>query len=305
VILVWGTSTDPPTAAILAALARHGAETFFLDQTAWRDIAFDGPALDRGLLEGRICQHRESLDLADVTAAYIRPVDLARLPGGDVATDAERRRHALATAGIVAWADAASGVILNRPASMASNNAKPYQAALIHAQGFAVPESLITSDPAALRDFLARHEALIYKSTSGVRSIVTRYDPRDRSRRVDDAACPTMFQRWIPGTDVRVHVVGQEVFAVQVTSTATDYRYPASEAERPLLSAVSLPDPVARRCADLAAALDLPFAGIDLRRSDDGVWFCFEANPSPAFTYYEEATGVPIAASVAALLCGG
>jgi ABC-type amino acid transport system permease subunit len=54
----------------------------------------------------------------------------------------------------------------------------------------------------------------------------------------------------------------------------------------------------------LAAALGLAFAGIDLRLTPEGEWYCFEANPSPAFTYYEAASGQPIADAVAALLAG-
>lgn len=33
--------------------------------------------------------------------------------------------------------------------------------------------------------------------------------------------------------------------------------------------------------------LGLNFSGVDLRRSDDGEWFCFEINPSPGFTYFD------------------
>ena len=48
--------------------------------------------------------------------------------------------------------------------------------------------------------------------------------------------------------------------------------------------------------------MQLHVAGIDLRRTPDGEWFCFEVNPSPAFLYYETATGLPIAAAIAQLL---
>jgi hypothetical protein len=41
----------------------------------------------------------------------------------------------------------------------------------------------------------------------------------------------------------------------------------------------------------LAASMRLVVAGIDLRRTPDGRWVCVEVNPSPAFVYYEEATG--------------
>jgi glutathione synthase/RimK-type ligase-like ATP-grasp enzyme len=49
----------------------------------------------------------------------------------------------------------------------------------------------------------------------------------------------------------------------------------------------------------LSASLGLAFTGIDLKLTAAGDVFCFEANPSPGFTYFEAATGQPIAAAVA------
>jgi len=48
--------------------------------------------------------------------------------------------------------------------------------------------------------------------------------------------------------------------------------------------------------------MSLAVAGIDLRRTPDGQWFCFEVNPSPGFIYYEQATGQPMAEAIARLL---
>jgi glutathione synthase/RimK-type ligase-like ATP-grasp enzyme len=84
-----------------------------------------------------------------------------------------------------------------------------------------------------------------------------------------------------------------------VPSSADDYRYPN---ESPEIRACSLPPDLVEKCRNLAATARLPFAGIDLRRTAEGDWFCFEVNPSPGFVYYEEATGQPIARSVARFL---
>jgi hypothetical protein len=46
----------------------------------------------------------------------------------------------------------------------------------------------------------------------------------------------------------------------------------------------------------LTSDLGLSLSGIDLRLTPAGEWYCFEVNPSSAFTYYQEATGHPIAA---------
>ena len=39
---------------------------------------------------------------------------------------------------------------------------------------------------------------------------------------------------------------------------------------------------------------DLLFAGIDLKQTPSGEFYCFEVNPSPGFLYYERHTGQPI-----------
>jgi glutathione synthase/RimK-type ligase-like ATP-grasp enzyme len=54
-------------------------------------------------------------------------------------------------------------------------------------------------------------------------------------------------------------------------------------------------DDVAERCLLLAADLGLDFAAIDLRITPDGEAVCFEVDPSPAYSAFEQATGPPIA----------
>ena len=55
----------------------------------------------------------------------------------------------------------------------------------------------------------------------------------------------------------------------------------------------------------LAEGLGLAFAGIDLKITPDNRVYCFEVNPSPAFSYYEANTGQPIARAVAEYLAAG
>jgi hypothetical protein len=56
------------------------------------------------------------------------------------------------------------------------------------------------------------------------------------------------------------------------------------------------------RCRAMVREMGLLVAGIDLRRSPDGAWYCFEVNPSPGFTFFEAGTGQPIADMIARLL---
>jgi glutathione synthase/RimK-type ligase-like ATP-grasp enzyme len=188
---------------------------------------------------------------------------------------------------------------------MMSNNSKPYQAQLIQKSGLRVPDTLITNDPDLVMEFRGQHRQIIYKSISGVRSIVRKFQEEDLRRLDKIRWCPVQFQEYIEGFNVRVHVVGNEVFSTLVRSDATDYRY--AEAELGMaaeLEAYELAADSAQRCINLAASLDLPFAGIDLKVTPDGEVFCFEVNPCPGFSYYESHTGQPIAMAVARYLTG-
>jgi D-alanine-D-alanine ligase-like ATP-grasp enzyme len=87
-----------------------------------------------------------------------------------------------------------------------------------------------------------------------------------------------------------------------VVSEADDYRYASRGGKSVAIRTANLPSDVASQCRSLAAGLGLAIAGIDLRRTPSDRWYCFEVNPSPGFSYYENATGQPLALSVARLL---
>src|SRR5204863_7380639 len=123
------------------------------------------------------------------------------------------------------WLDIAPSRVLNRAYAMASNSSKPYQAQVIRGCGFDVPETLVTNDPVLALEFHARHSRVVFKSTSSVRSIVHELDAAALARLEHIRWCPVQFQAFVEGVDVRVHVVGEEVYATRVCSAATDYRY--------------------------------------------------------------------------------
>lgn len=304
-ILLWGPPGDGPLAAVRAALGALGAPVFFLDQR--RALETHAELHVGRQVEGHVSMEGQTLDLGDVTAAYLRPHDSRRLPEvrragpGSAAWEHAARLEDL----LFTWTELTAARVINRLSAMAPNGSKPFQALQIRAQGFRTPATLITTDPAEVRAFQARHGAVIYKSISGVRSIVSRLGPEHDARLEHVRWCPTQFQQHVPGIDHRVHVVGDNVFTARIRSTADDYRYASRRDGRTYLERGELPPDIAARCLQLARALDLPVAGIDLRRTPEGEWYCFEVNPSPGFTWFQEDTGDAIDAAVARLLCAG
>lgn len=305
-ILLCGIPSEPPLAMVRQRIEEAGDDCVVLNQREIADIDIE-IRVTAGRVTGELTLPRRAFALEDVDGVYLRLMDDRFLPEvGGHAPDSLARAHSRRVhEALLAWTEIASARVVNRPAAMASNASKPYQAQLIRENGFSIPETLITNDPQLVSQFRERCGCVVYKSMSGVRSIVRLLDD-DAAAQLDAIRwCPVQFQRYIGGTDVRVHTVGGKVFATSISSDAADYRYAERETGRAAtLRALDLPNDVAARCATLAADLGLAVAGIDFRRTPEGNYVCFEVNPCPVFSYYETSTGQPISAAIAAFLAG-
>ena len=301
-ILLWGVPSDPPLAAVERILRRDDVAFAFLDQRAVLESELS--LCVGSSVSGTLRVDDDVLPLEEITAIYPRPYALEQITSLAQAgrESAEYRRAAAFQDLLSIWLDLTPAKVLNRPRQMSLNYSKPYQASLIEAAGFAIPETLITTDPRAVREFRAAQAGIVYKSISALRSIVAQLHPDDDARLDDVVWCPTQFQQRITGNEVRVHVIGEQVFASEIVTEADDYRYAGLSGASLDIRALELPDAWVEKCRGLVAAMGFPIAGIDLR-FEDGIWYCFEVNPSPGFMYYQERTGQPIDEAVAALLC--
>jgi hypothetical protein len=306
-ILVCGIPSEAPMRMVLSRLEELGADFVFLNQREFAEchMWFE---IEDGEVSGELRIGARCYDLRDFTAVYPRMMDDRCLPELEgEAADSQLRRHCRGLhEALVRWMEISPARVINRSAPMASNSSKPYQAQLIREQGFRVPETLITNDPELVRAFRAQHGRVIYKSISAVRSIVQELGDKDEERLELIRWCPTQFQAFVEGVNLRVHTVGGEVFPTAIESDATDYRYAASQVgESAALREVVLSDELAAKCLRLSRALGLELAGIDLKITPEDEVYCFEVNPSPAFSYYEGNAGQPISAAVARALMQG
>ena len=276
-ILLWGNADDAVLNAVAAACARDGIEPVTLETNTIEAVTGDV------IFGGDWC-----LPLDSVTGVLMRPI---RPLASTAAVQAFQA--------MTAWTEHTSATVMNPLSAGLSNHSKPYQAQLITTAGFAVPDTIVTTDADDVRAFVELHGNVIYKSVSGVRSIVAALRREDDHRLTDVTACPTQFQQFIPGVDYRVHVVGDEVFTCRIESTAVDYRYASRCGATTSIAEASLPDDVHERCRLLALSLRLPLAGIDLRLDRQGRWWCFEVNTSPGFIWFEQQAGIPISTAVA------
>lgn len=295
--VVLGLAHEPPVAAVVAELQRMAAPHVMLDQR--RLLRGDCRTWSSGMASGGVIEvDGDVVSLDDVTGVYTRLTSWSELP--EVRADPEVLDHAgRLHQAIDAWIETTPARVANRTSVNDTNNSKPYQALLIR-EYLDIPATLVTNDPTAVEAFRQEWGRVVYKSVSGERSIVADFEDGDVARLPLLASAPVQFQEFVAGVDVRVHVVGDEVFATCVESDAVDYRYDPTGSAR--MHAVELPPAVAAACVALTARLGLELAGIDLRYADDGRVVCFEVNPSPAYIVYEAVTGQPIAAAIARLL---
>ncbi|MEA3016814.1 MAG: hypothetical protein QOI38_1536 [Sphingomonadales bacterium] len=304
-ILLCGIRSEPPLEMVADALAEIGADFRVVHQRDVADYSLHWETGSSGVA-GELSLGQERIALGAVKGLYSRLMDDRILPElAGLADDHPARRHARAFhEALFRWSEIAAARVVNRADAQGSNGSKPYQAQLIASYGFAPPPTLITTDPEAVLKFREEHGRIIYKSISAVRSIVRVLEDADLERLDRIGWCPVQFQAAIEGINVRVHVVGEDVFPTEIVSTHIDYRYAKREGGETTLRAIALPEDVRARCVALAAGLGLAFAGIDLIRTPDDEYYCFEVNPQPAFSYFEANTGQPIARAVADHLAG-
>lgn len=305
-ILLCGIPSETALRLVADHLKGRDASVVWFSQRRAAEMAIDYEVRD-GKPQGELRVNGARYDLAKFTAVYTRLMDDTNLPEirQEPKNSPLRAQVRALHDALTRWYEVAPARVVNRTAPMGSNFSKPYQAQLIERQGFRVPQTLVTNNPALAREFFDKHRKVIFKSLSGIRSIVKTLDADDLKRLDSIRWCPVQFQAFVEGRNVRVHVIGEKTFATGISSDATDYRYSARQTgAAAILEEVELSDDTAAMCVRLAKALDLPFAGIDLKVTPEDDVYCFEVNPSPAYSYYESQTGQPISRAVADYLMG-
>jgi glutathione synthase/RimK-type ligase-like ATP-grasp enzyme len=205
-------------------------------------------------------------------------------------------RWTVLTALLQRWA--ALGVALYNAADSAGTLNKPYQLALLERAGLPVPRTLWSNDPAAVSEFCAQGE-VVYKPVRGgahTRKVAPRDLEPERLARL--RASPVCFQELLPGRNLRVYVVDDEVVcALAVESEELDFREVV-----PRVTAIELSRELAEQCVRATSLMGLRFTGMDLREDAEGRAKFLELNSSPMFLGFEALAGVRIGVHLSAAL---
>jgi hypothetical protein len=224
---------------------------------------------------------------------FLRMVDVGRKLVG---ADASSQRSLFSA--LASWSDKIPAPVMNRLHVVTHNGSKPLHEHELSTLGLQIPESLTSSDPERLAAFAAQGPSIV-KSLSGVRARARRVEPDDfRGRQFHG---PVHVQRYVAGTDVRVHVVEATAYALAIEGTHVDYRHPDDADSTPISDGRPTEVPLSVRSSMFSAseAMGLPLTGWDFKVDYSGVWWCLEANPMPAFTPFDRPLGGAIAKRVA------
>lgn len=300
-ILLCGIPSESPIAKVNQALVNLGAQSVVFSQRQFANAELEWEFVNRKPI-GHLHLFNCSYALEDFQAVYLRFMNETDLPEMKSADEQMREHCRRLHNSFYEWLEVTDSCVVNRHSTMFSNSSKPYQAQIIRGCGFRIPPTLVTNNVDKVREFQGRHKRVIYKSISGVRSIVKEFSPEDEERLSLIRYCPVQFQACLDGFDVRVHVIGTRCIATKIMTTGTDYRYAHQEGGDTTLEAFDISDQLVNACVRLTEALGLYFSGIDLRFTSDGQVYCFEVNPMPGYSYYESNTGQPISQYLAEFL---
>ena len=191
----------------------------------------------------------------------------------------------LSLAGVLA---AQGAQMLNPYPNCATTQNKFITARLLRAAGVPTPDTWALTDPALLDDEVARRPLLVkpYMGHRGA-GISIVHDAAGLRAAAESAVCPMIVQEHIPGPgeDLKVYVVGDQVFAVSKPFSETSF----AVAGRPVAVEPEVRDAALRT----GAALGLGLYGLDIIESPDGP-VVVDANYFPGYK------GVPDAAAMIA-----
>jgi len=246
-----------------------------------------------------------SVDLSRTKAAWWRRV--TPFTADDAIKDLDKRVFAESetSEAMNGMLDALPCQWMNPRAADDAAHHKPYQWSAAKEVGLKIPRTLVTTDPDAAKRFINEIgvEKLVYKSFLASHDSwrETRLVRKEDLERLDLVRlAPVIFQEYIPGVDLRIIAVGDQLYTAEIDARNTEYpvdmRMVIGESK---IKPIELPSKVKKALLDLQKRLGLVYGAIDVRRTDDGEYYFLEVNPAGQWMFVETLTGLPISQSIA------
>ena len=198
---------------------------------------------------------------------------------------------------------------INWPPSVLRAENKLLQLALAQELGFSTPRTIVTNDPSAARSFVAAVPRAVVKSITGGTFEqkdewwVLLTHPVSAGDLESDTAiqiAPCIFQERIEKwADIRVTLVGTDIYAAQIVTTVGDeVDWRALDRSNLSYRPHTLPDELASRCLEMLRRFGLTYGCFDFVLTPGGDYFFLEVNPSGQWGWVEHELGFRITESI-------
>jgi len=192
---------------------------------------------------------------------------------------------------------------------------KPYQLALAKELGFAIPNGIISNNSSVIQEKTKEYTQFLYKPLSYFiippdrvlySSVMT--DKELNSKKENIALAPCIFQEYIEKEyEVRITVVGTEVFPVKINSqekdeTKFDWR---KDQVNLRYETLEIPNEIRERLLKLHSAFGIYYGAFDFIVSPDGSYHFLEVNPSGQWLWMGKSIGRSISETIAEALIRG
>lgn len=319
-VLIISSAQDGHVDPVLQELARRGVGTRLIDPALYLESGGLSVKVEERLsAKFRSSEAEVGLDCSSEVASvwYRRPSDIPR-PQALLAEEGDwyRRECQHLLSGV--WADS-DCLWVSKPDAVNRASLKLPQLALARRLGLSVPRTIVTNEPDEARRFLSACDAgAVVKALSapyvfypgrGAATLYTHLIGVADMERIDDVkTCPTMLQQFIrKAADVRVTVIGEQVFGVSIESqdsedTAVDFRRSGDRMLSLRHEPLVLPEMIEERCRSMLRHFGLEFGAFDFALTEDGTYYFLEVNPNGQWLWLEWATGIPLTAALCDLL---
>ncbi|TDW18100.1 ATP-grasp ribosomal peptide maturase [Kribbella kalugense] len=307
-VLVLTCADDPTSDVVLAELNNRGVPVFRCDPadvlTGRLEVsAHFGTSGARSYLR----TDARTVDLSSVRSVYYRRPSSYLAPTTMSERDGrfakEQAKHGMA--GIVA---SVRGRWVNHIWRAVEAEFKPTQLIAAREAGFVVPPTIITNRVDDVRDFTKEQGSIVYKplqntdlaGSDGTAAAI--WVDEVEASKLDAGLGLTLhlFQRRVDKVaDLRVTVIGNEIFSVRLESPHIDWR---RDYDQVRYSVVDTPVDIAAQCRRYLDKFGLLFGAFDFGLTGDGSWVWYECNTGGQWHWLELETGLPMTAALADLL---
>lgn len=199
---------------------------------------------------------------------------------------------------------------LSLPSNIYQAENKLLQLEIALSIGFTIPNTLVSYDYDEIKSFYLScdediiikplHSGRIEESQDRCGQIFTsKVKAEDLDVLKGSYPLPNIYQENIPkDIEIRVTVVGNNIFAASVNSKANQDTQTDWRKEKLKFDSFKLPKDIEEKCISLVKKLNLNFGAIDLIRKPDGEFVFLEINPNGQWVWIETDTGLKISDAI-------